>query len=429
MRFSLLHPRDQLVAVMERIYRQGMTTLSGGNLSVLDRSGDLWITPAGVDKGTLVPRDIMRVRADGTVEGPHRPSSEYPFHRAIYARRPDLHAVLHAHPPALVSFSIAHQIPDTRIIPQANRVCGAVGYAPYALPGSEQLGTNIAATFAQGHDVVLLENHGIATGGASLLEAFQRLETLDFCARTLIQAHGLGSFSTLTDAQLALFDRRQNVLPEFEPAYHSSRERELRGQIVEIVHRACDRSLMISTEGVVSARLDEARFLITPTGMDRRSVEIEDIVLIDGGRREADKLPSRSVGLHQAIYRQHAEVGSVITAQAPNATAYAIASTRFDTKTIPESYILLRDVPRVPFGVFYETPEQAAAQVSARTPVLLAENDCVLAAGATVLQAFDRLEVAEFSARALIDTATKLGTLAPIGDGEIQDLTTAFGLP
>lgn len=429
MRFSLLHPRDQLVAVMERIYRQGMTTLSGGNLSVLDRSGDLWITPAGVDKGTLAPRDIMRVRADGTVEGPHRPSSEYPFHRAIYARRPDLHAVLHAHPPALVSFSIAHQIPDTRIIPQANRVCGAVGYAPYALPGSEQLGANIAATFAQGHEVVLLENHGIATGGASLLEAFQRLETLDFCARTLIQAHGLGSFSTLTDDQLALFDRRRDVLPEFEPAYHSSRARELRAQIVEIVHRACDRSLMISTEGVVSARLDESCFLITPTGMDRRMIEIEDIVLIDAGRREAGKLPSRSVGLHQAIYRQHAEVGSVITAQAPNVTAYAIASTRFDTKTIPESYILLRDVPRVPFGVFYETPEQAAAQVSARTPVLLAENDCVLAAGATVLQAFDRLEVAEFSARALIDTATKLGTLAPIGDGEIQDLTAAFGLP
>jgi len=173
MRFSLLHPRDQLVAIMERIYRQGMITLSGGNLSVLDRNGDIWITPAGVDKGALVPRDIMCVRADGTEEGPHRPSSEYPFHRAIYARRPDLQAVVHAHPPALVSFSIARQTPDTRIIPQANRICGAVGYAPYALPGSEQLGTNIAATFAQGYDVVLLENHGIATGGTSLLEAFQ----------------------------------------------------------------------------------------------------------------------------------------------------------------------------------------------------------------------------------------------------------------
>jgi len=162
--------------------------------------------------------------------------------------------------------------------------------------------------------------------------------------------------------------------------------------------------------------------------MDRRSVEIEDIVLIDGGRREAGKLPSRSVNLHRAIYRQHADIGSAITAQAPNATAYAIASTRFDTKTIPESYILLRDVPRILFGVLYETPEQAAAQISQRTPVLLAENDCVLTVGATVLQAFDRLEVAEFSARALIDTATKLGTLAPIGEDDIENLVAAFGL-
>jgi len=425
MRFHLYHPRDQLVAIMNRIYHTGMTTLSGGNLSIREDNGDIWITPAGVDKGKLTPGDIMCVRAGGAVEGPHRPSSEYPFHRAIYAHRPDLRAIVHAHSPALVTFSIARQVPQTNIIPQAQRVCGPVGYAPYALPGSEQLGQAIASTFAQGYNVVLLENHGVAAGGPDLLTAFQRLETLDFCARTLLKARGLGEVSTLTEEQLSLLDQQRSLPPEFVPADHCSRERELRLQIVEMVHRAYDRSLMISTEGVASARVDEHSFLITPTGLDRRSLEIEDIVLIQAGRREQGKLPSRSVHLHQAIYDRHPAVGSVMTAQSPNALAYAITSQRFDTKSIPESYILLRDIPVVPYGAQFRRPAEIAAALSAEAPVLLIRNDAVLTTGATLIQAFDRLEVAEFSARALLDTLT-IGQLVPIGDQEIEALKAKF---
>ncbi|MBN1934111.1 MAG: class II aldolase/adducin family protein [Anaerolineae bacterium] len=427
MHFQLMHPRDQLVGVMNRIYRGGMTTLSGGNLSILDENGDIWITPSGVDKGTLTPRDIVCVRANGSVDGPHKPSSEYPFHRAIYAQRPDLQAIVHAHPPALVSFSIIRQIPNTRIIPQANRVCGPVGYAPYALPGSEHLGENIAATFAQGYNIVILENHGMAAGGSSLLEAFQRLETLDFCARTLICAHGLGAVDSLSNAELNFFDHRRNLLAEFVPASHSSRERELRQEMIEIIHRAVERYLMISTEGVVSARLATDSFLISPTGADRGSLTVEDIVLIHRGAREQGKLPSRSVQLHQAIYEAHPDIHCVMTAQCPNMTAYAITSTPFDSRTIPESYILLREVPIIPFKTLYTDPRQAARLVSLNSPVILAKNDCVLAVGHSILNAFDRLEVAEYSAKSLIDT-TVIGHLTPIGDDEIRDLQVAFSL-
>ncbi|MFN8492236.1 MAG: class II aldolase/adducin family protein [Caldilineaceae bacterium] len=425
MKFELLHPRDQLVNIMHRIYNSGMTTLSGGNLSILDENGELWITPSGIDKGKLTPKDIMCVQANGIIEGPHKPSVEYPFHRAIYARRPDLRAIVHAHAPALISFSIARQIPDTNIIPQAQLVCGKVGYAPYALPGSEQLGANIAATFAQGYNVVLLENHGIATGGADLLTAFQRLETLDFCARTLLEARVLGPVNTLSAAQLAASERSSNGLATFVPEGRSSRERELRQQIVEIAHRACDRYLMISTEGVVSARVNEHCFLITPTGLDRRSWEIEDIVLIQDGQAEAGKQPSRSVRLHEAIYRQHSHINCIITAQSPHATAYAISSVRFDSKTIPESYLMLRDMPVIPYGAQYNDPQGLANALSKQTPVALLQNDCILTTGRTVLEAFDRLEIAEFSAKALIDTAA-IGQLVPIGPAEIRDLERAF---
>lgn len=425
MRFDFMSPRQQLVSIMNRIYYGGMTTLSGGNLSILDTDGSIWITPTAIDKGKLTAKDIIRVYPDGRVEGPHKPSSELPFHRAIYKQRPDIKAIVHAHSPALVSFSIVRKIPDTNLIPQAHRVCGKVGYAPYALPGSDELGESIATSFAQGYDVVLLENHGVATSGETLLDAFQRLETLDFCARTQMNAQSLGGTSSLTDEQIGVFDHRGHHLTEFSPSAHTSRERELREQLADIVQRACQRKLMISTEGVASARLDENSFLITPTGFDRASVEPESIVLIQNRHREKGKLPSRSVLLHQAIYDKHPDINCIITSQAPYVTAYSIAEKQLDTKTIPESYIMLLDVPLVAFGMQYTNPKAVAEMVSSKCPVVLLQNDCVLTTGTGVLQAFDRLEVAEFTARSLIETAS-IGTLVPIGQDEISALVTKF---
>ncbi|MBN1873089.1 MAG: class II aldolase/adducin family protein [Anaerolineae bacterium] len=431
MKFSLLHPRDQLVTVMERIYGFGMTTTSGGNLSILDENGDIWITPAGVDKGNLTAGDIVCVKPDGTLIGPHKPSSEYPFHRAIYARRPDFRAIVHAHPAALVAFSIARKIPNTSIIPQAHAVCGQVGYAPYRLPGSEALGAVIADTFEAGFDVVLLENHGVVTGAESLPAAFQRFETLDFCARTLIRAETLGEVRSLTREEIAKSRKRGKKLTTFKPKFHSSCERELRQKIVDIVRRAYAQQLMTSTEGTVSARVpdicepDAVSFLITPYGVDRFYLDIDDIVLIRNGERERRKKPSRAVRLHQAIYEACPEIGAVITAQSPNATAYSITQREFDTRTIPESYIVLRDIPLIPYGAQFGSGKKIAKRLATNIPVILLQNDAILTTGATLLQAFDRLEVAEFSAKALIDT-THIGKMIPIGEEEVKEIEEKF---
>ncbi|MBR6921150.1 MAG: class II aldolase/adducin family protein, partial [Clostridia bacterium] len=106
MNIEYMHPADQLVMFMQRIYDKGLTTTSGGNLSIMDRDGNIWITPASVDKGTLTRNDIVCVKPDGEITGNHKPSSELPFHQSVYKMRPDIRAVLHAHPPALVAFSI-----------------------------------------------------------------------------------------------------------------------------------------------------------------------------------------------------------------------------------------------------------------------------------------------------------------------------------
>jgi L-fuculose-phosphate aldolase len=420
---DLTHPRDQLVATMSRIYRQGMTTLSGGNLSIKDSDGDIWITPAGIDKGLLTAMDIMQVSPGGAISGRHRPSSELPFHRAIYAARPDVRAIVHAHAPALVSFSIARQMPDTSVLPQVARLCDPVGYAPYALTGSDLLGERIAETFAAGHDIVILENHGAVAVGETLLEAFARLEALELAARTLIRAAALGEVHGFAAQQAD----DGKVWPEFVPAGHGSRERELRRQIADVLGRAYERGMVSAATGTLSARLDDGRFLISPADQDRALLGPQDIVLLAGGRVEAGKAPSEEAALHEAIYAAQPEIKAIITGGPPNATAYAITAVPFDTRTIPESYVLLRGMPFVPAEIAYGDPAAVAKLVSPRTPVLLLGSRGVLAAGSDILNAYDRLEVAEFSARSLLDTAV-IGPMQPIGAAEIGALEEAFGL-
>lgn len=426
-RDDLTHPRDAIMRTMERIYRYRMTTTSGGNLSIRDDDGSIWITPARVDKGSLRRDDIVCVRPDGSLEGLHPPSSEFPFHRAIYSARPDLRAIVHAHPVALVAFSICRRVPDTRLLPQSRRVCGAVGFAPYALPGSEALGKNIAAAFAEGFDCLVLENHGVVTGGPTLSGAFERFETLEFAAKTVIKASLLGPVRYLSDA-----DADRPRPSEFGPAEArtgavTSREKELRKQLSEFVRRSYQQRLMISTVGAFSARLDAESFLITPHRVDRASLEPADLVLIRRGRPEPGKTPSSAGRNHQAVYDAHPGVYSVVHAYPVNATAFAASDAPLDTRTIPESYIFLRDVPRVPFALRFGDGRALAATTSLKTPVVILENDGVQVCGTSVLDAFDRLEVLESTAEAMINSRP-LGAMVPMSDAAIGELNKAFGM-
>ncbi len=434
---NLLHPRDEIMQSMDRIYRSRMTTTSGGNLSIRDVAGDIWITPARVDKGNLTRSDIVCCRADGSVEGLHPPSSEFPFHKAIYAARPDIRAVVHAHPVALVAFSICGQTPNTRLFHQAHAVCGRTGFAPYACPGSEQLGKNIAATFRDGCESVILENHGVVVGGDSLAHAFERFEAFEFAGKTIIKARRLGEIRSLTDEQLELAANRSVDFQAFEPAEASSQERELRRQLCDFLRRGCRQRLLISTEGSFSARLpsdprahnglSSDAFLITPTQHDRERLRVGDLVLVDGARREAGKLASRAAKAHQAIYRRHPQVQAIVFAHPVNATAFSVTTATLDVRTIPESYVFLRDVSRVPYGIQYRDDGAIADYVSAANPAAILENDGVIVTGRSVLDAFDRLEVLESTAEAVVN-ARGLGDLCTMPDDVIDELKTAFKL-
>ncbi len=429
-KFDLMHPADQIIMIMNRIYGYGMTTTSGGNLSIKDENNDIWITPAGIDKGTLTRNDIVKVSPDGSVKGPHKPSSEYPFHRAIFDERPDVNAILHAHPPSLVSFSVVRKIPDTSIIPNANLVCDTVGMAKYAVPGSNELGRNIADVFAKKINTVMLENHGIVVAGKDLFQAFMRFETLDFCARLEIRAHRIGKANPLTKKQLNLVKNKQHVeMNEFIPRSFGSNEREARRQICNLIHRGYDQMLFTSTQGTFSQRLENKNdnFIITPYMVDRKYINEGDIVRIENGWREAGKTPSRSVLLHKMIYEEHPEINAVLIAHPPNLMAFGITHQQMDTRTIPESYIMLRDISLLPFGSNFLEPRKIVDSLSPSSPIVMIKNDAVIVTGNSLLQAFDRLEVAEFTAKAVIATRD-IGNMITISEQEVQELKKAFNL-
>lgn len=428
MRFDLLHPADQLVMLMGRIYHYGMTTTSGGNLSIRDDNGDIWITPAGIDKATLTRKDIMQVKPDGTLLGIHKPSVELPFHKEIYRARPDLKGIVHAHPPTLVAFSLARRIPNVHLVPNAAQVCGEVGMAKYDVPGSQQLGRNIAMEFEKGYNTVLLENHGVVCGGKDVFGAFMAFETLDFCGRLEIDANKLGTPRTLTDAEIQLDSSKAHPpLDAFVPGAFSSEERAARRDMCQLIHRAYDQKLFTSTQGTFSQRLSDGSFLITPYMKDRMYLESEDLVRIKSGMCETGKTPSRSALLHERIYALHPDIGSVIIAHPPAIMAFAVTDVPFDSRLIPESYIMLRSVPRLPFAASTLNIERTAAAFSKSSPVLIVDNQCAIVSGATLLNAFDRLEVLEYSAAAVI-ASKDLGGVVPISPEEIDAIETAFNL-
>jgi L-fuculose-phosphate aldolase len=419
---KMMHPRDQITLIMKRIYDRMLTTTSGGNISIIEDNGDIWITPTGVDKGLMKPADIVCVRSGGKVVGEHKPSSEYPFHLAIYKARPDIKAIVHAHPPGMVAFSIVRKTPNTHVLPQVKALCGEIGYAPYALPGTDGLGKSIASEFAKGGSVVIMENHGTVIGGSNIADAYQKFEAIESTARSVLYANMIGQPSCLADEEIASYAAALPApLPEMEEAVYPSLEKEKRLEVYKIVKRARQQGLMLGSFGSVSTRWQGNDFLITPEDVSKWDISLGDIVQVRQGKREAGKLPASSFYLHQEIYEKHPGINAIIITQAPYLTAFAITGAEFNVRTIPETWIYLQDVQTAAFGDQFPGKDAVTSMISTNTPVVLMQNEGVMVAGSKLLQAFDYLEVAEFSAKSLI-LSTSLGEIIPISDDQVDEL-------
>ena len=425
MKLECMHPADQLVTMMNRIYKYGMTTTSGGNLSVLDENGDIWITPSGVDKGSLTREDIVQVKPDGSYicSRGHKPSVELPFHRDIYGVRKDIFGVVHAHPPVMVGFSVVRRNPDVRILPETWKLCGEVAQVPYDVAGSLELDAHINACFKEGYNTVLMANHGAVCGAENLQKAFEAFETLTIGGETEMNALRLGGAQILSKEQLNSAEAA--TLPAMEAEAPSAEEQAAREEICAFARRCYDRRLVSSVQGCISRRLADDSLLITPAGKDVLALQPEDIVRVKNGCCENGKIPGEAVELHRMIYAKNPAMNAVIISHAPSIMGFAVAGKEFDSRTMSEGYVILGEVQRAAFDM----PAEAIADLFGyRKNIVVVDNRCAVVAGESLFKAFDRTEVLEYGAASLLAAGALGQNIIPLNDAEIAYTDKVLGL-
>jgi L-fuculose-phosphate aldolase len=203
--------RRDIVAVCQRLYQRGFIAGTEGNVSALEGPDRLWITPSGYHKGLLQPADLLLIDLHGQVLfGDGRPSSETPMHLALYRCRPDIRAVVHAHPPLATALTVAGYRLEPPLLPEAVVALGEVPTIPYQMPTTWQFANDVGAAMRQA-EAALLENHGSVAVGASLQAAFNKMEIVERAAQILYLAKLLGRVQPLSpEAVTALQALRQS---------------------------------------------------------------------------------------------------------------------------------------------------------------------------------------------------------------------------
>jgi L-fuculose-phosphate aldolase len=194
--------RARLVACGRRIDALGFAPATDGNVSLRLGDGQLLVSPAGSEKGSLSPEALLVVDLDGhVVEGEGCPSSETPMHLLCYRRRGDVGGVVHAHPPVATAFAAAGVPLDAPVMPEIVVTVGRVPLVPYATPGTEELARALEP-WVEGHDAFLLASHGVLTLGRDVREALHRMERVEHLAKVTLAARLLGGARALTDEQV-----------------------------------------------------------------------------------------------------------------------------------------------------------------------------------------------------------------------------------
>ena len=214
--------KKQICEIGKRIYDKGMVAANDGNISVKLNDNEFLCTPTGVSKGFMTPEYICKVDKDGKVlqaNGNFKPSSEIKMHMRVYKERPDVGAVVHAHPLYATGFAIAG-IPLTQpIMPEAVISLGCVPIAEYGTPSTEEI-PNAVAKYLHSFDAVLLENHGALSYADNLLNAYHKMESVEFYARLLYISKQIGGPKELSESQVQrLYEiRRQFGMKGKHPA-------------------------------------------------------------------------------------------------------------------------------------------------------------------------------------------------------------------
>jgi L-fuculose-phosphate aldolase len=209
---SLLTLREEIVQIGQRMYKRGYVASNDGNISVRLEQDEYLVTPTGVSKGFMTKDSLVRVDSSGKpLFGQGKASSEVKMHLAIYHRRPDVTAIVHAHPPYATAFAVARVPLTPCVLPEVVFSLGAVPLVPYALPSSEDLAHQVA-NWSEKADALLLANHGVVAIGPDILSAYHKLETVEHFAHILWLSQAIGGAKGLSKAQVAdLISLRQQA--------------------------------------------------------------------------------------------------------------------------------------------------------------------------------------------------------------------------
>ncbi len=405
--------RKTIADAMTRVYRHGMTTISGGNISMVDSDNNVYISPSGVDKSGLKEEDIMKVYTDGTTEGIHKPSVELPFHKGVYEKRPDIKVLVHAHPKDIVALSVSRVIPDLKLLPIYEQYFNNIGIAKYALPGSQALGNEISKTFEAGNDIVILENHGVVIGAQTMDRALGLIEALEDIAKISIFER---LFKQKLQSNKKLLDVKASykINEEIKLDYHKERL-----EIISIIKRLYDQHMMNGLFGEISVRLDENKFLITPNYKDRLKIQAEDLIVVEND--EVTGQPDKYYQLHQKIYEINPEINALIFSTPPNSMVFSAHETPINTNIIPEGFILLRKIETYEIDQISELIHTLGRQL----PVAHLQSNFYISCGKNLLQAYDRVEVLEFGAASILSSML-MEKVHVISDEEIEKINKEF---
>jgi len=190
--------KEKIVDIGARLYNRGYVVAADGNISAITSENNIITTPSGLCKGTLTKEQLLVVDQEGKVlEGDLKPSSELKMHLEVYRQRPDVKAIVHAHPPISTGFSCAGEPLDKAILAEVILTLGCIPIARYGTPSTDQVAESIRE-LVKVHDGILLANHGALTVGPDLMNAYFKMETIEHFARISLVTRIIGRESVLT---------------------------------------------------------------------------------------------------------------------------------------------------------------------------------------------------------------------------------------
>jgi L-fuculose-phosphate aldolase len=210
--------RQEVAHVSRLLWERGYVAATDGNVSVRLGPDRLLVTPSGLSKGFLTSAQLVLTDLDGAPVagqpvGHARPSSELRMHCAAYRARPDIRAVVHAHPPLATACTVAGVSLEEGVLPEVLVNLGGIPTTPYARPSSAE-GALVIREAVREHDALLLPHHGSLTVGRTALEAYLKLEKVENAALVYLAARQLGQVRTLPAEevqQLLAIHRRERI--------------------------------------------------------------------------------------------------------------------------------------------------------------------------------------------------------------------------